>query len=90
MLLNELQYHKEKLEKTYKDIKHFAEDILNEMATVFRKKDNEMVELTSNLTHWKSLSLKVKARGASLVFALENAKFVENALKVGRYLREID
>ena len=57
------------------------------MATLFRKKDKDMVELTRNLTDWKSLSLKVKARGAPLVYALENAKFVENALKARRPLR---
>ena len=77
-------------EKTYNEIKHFAEDLLKEMSTVFRNKDKEMVELTRNLTDWKSLSINVKTKGAPVVFALENAKFVENALKVGRSLREID
>ena len=60
------------------------------MSTVFRNKDKEMVELTRNLTDWKSLSINVKTKGAPVVFALENAKFVENVLKVGRSLREID
>ena len=36
VLLTELQYHKENIVKTYKEFKHFAENILNGMATVFR------------------------------------------------------
>ena len=48
-----------------------------------------MIEITRNLTDWKTLALKVKARGSPLVYALENEKFVENSKKVARSLREV-
>ena len=54
------------------------------------KKNKEMIEITRNLTDWKTLALKVKARGSPLFYALENEKFVENSKKVARSLGEVN
>ena len=48
-----------------------------------------MIEITRNLTDWKTLALKVKARGSPLVYALEIFFFFENSKKVARSLREV-
>ena len=45
-----------------------------------------MIEITRNLTDWKTLALKVKARGSPLVYALENEFFLETPKKLQDHL----
>jgi hypothetical protein len=76
-------------QKTNEELKHFIEDLIKEMKEVFRKEDKEAVELTRILTDWKTLAVKVKARGSPLIYALEKSKMVEASKKVCRALREV-